>query len=121
VYVSVEVVVVFEREKEMLPPEETKTVIVNAHGALILLHTPVTMGELLTVTNVNTEEQRSCRVVDISSNSESGMTEVGMEFIEPAPKFWRVAFPPLNWSPRSLEAKGHRPQIVAPPWTAREK
>jgi hypothetical protein len=119
--VSAEVVVAFERAKETLPPENTKTVIVNAHGALILLRTPVTMGELLTVTNANTEEQLSCRVVDISSNSESGMTEVGMEFIEPAPKFWRVSFPPLNWTPRSPEAKRHRPQIVAPPLTAKEK
>jgi hypothetical protein len=121
VHVSAEVVVVFERAKEDVTPENTSTVIVNAHGALLLLRTPVTVGELLTVRNVSTEEQLSCRVVDISCNSESGLTEVGMEFIEPAPKFWRVAFPPLDWTPRCPEAKGYRPQMVEQPVTAKEK
>jgi hypothetical protein len=121
VYVSVEVVVAFNRAKEHLPPEHTKTVIVNAHGALILLRTAVTMGELLTVRNVVTQEQLSCRVVDLSSISESGIAEVGMEFTEPAAKFWHVAFPPLNWSPRCLEAKGHRPQTAAQPLIVKGK
>jgi hypothetical protein len=30
---------------------------------------------------------------------------VGIEFDEPAPRFWRVAFPPEDWSPHSPEAK----------------
>jgi hypothetical protein len=121
VYVNVEVVVAFNRAKEPLPPEHTKTVVVNAHGALILLGTAVTMGELLTVRNVMTQEQLTCRVVDLSSISESGIAEVGMEFTEPAAKFWRVAFPPANWTPRCLEAKGHTPQTAAPPLTAKGK
>jgi hypothetical protein len=105
-----------------LPPEQTKTVVVNAHGALILLRTAVTMGELLTVRNVMTEEQLSCRVVDLSSISESGIAEVGMEFTEPAPQFCHIAFPPANWTPRCAEAKCHSPQTVAPqPMTAKRK
>jgi len=121
VYVGVDVVVAFHRAKEPRPPEQTKTVVVNAHGALILLRTAVTMGELLTVRNVMTQEQRSCRVVDLSSISESGIAEVGMEFVEPAAQFWRVAFPPPNWTPRCAEAKGHSPQIVAQPLAAKKK
>jgi hypothetical protein len=121
VYVSVEVVVGFERALEKLPPEQAKTVIVNAHGALILIRTPVTIGELLTVRNVRTEEQLSCKVVDLAANSESGVMEVGVEFLEPAPKFWRVAFPPANWTPRCAEAKGHRPPTASQPVVAKEK
>jgi hypothetical protein len=120
VYVGVDLVVAFERAEDV-PPEKTTTVVVNAHGALVLLRTPVTMGELLTVRNVNTEEQLCCRVMDISSNSESGLTEVGLEFLEPAPRFWRVAFPPLNWTPRCPEAKSYRPQMVEQPVAAKEK
>lgn len=121
VYVGVDVVVAFHRAKEPRPPEHTKTVVVNAHGALILLRTAVTMGELLTVSNVMTQEQLSCRVVDLSSISESGIAEVGMEFVEPAAQFWRVAFPPANWTPRCAEAKGHSPQTAAQPVPAKRK
>jgi hypothetical protein len=117
----VEVVVGFNRAKQQLPPEHTKTVVINVHGALILLRTAVTMGELLTVRNVMTQEQLTCRVMDLSSISESGIAEVGMEFIEPTANFWHVSFPPANWTPRCLEAKGHRPQTAAPPLTAKGK
>jgi hypothetical protein len=119
-YVGVDVEVSFHRAKEPLPPEQTKTVVINAHGALILVRTAVTMGELVTVRNVKTQEQLSCRVVDLSSISESGIAEVGMEFVEPAPQFWHVAFPPANWTPRCAEAKGHSPQ-TAQPVTAKQK
>ncbi|HKV63670.1 MAG TPA: hypothetical protein VJO16_17315 [Candidatus Acidoferrum sp.] len=34
-----------------------------------------------------------------------GKFEVGIEFVELAPRFWRVAFSPEDWSPRSPEAK----------------
>jgi len=36
---------------------------------------------------------------------------VGIEFLEPSPRFWRIAFPPEDWSARSPEAKG----FVTPP------
>jgi hypothetical protein len=121
VYVGVDVVVAFHRAKQPLPPEQTKTVVVNAHGALILLRTAVTVGELLTVSNVMTKERRACRVVDLSSISESGIAEVGTEFVEPAPQFWRVAFPPANWTPRCAEAKGHSPQTAAQPVPVKRK
>ena len=121
VYVGVEVIVGFNRAKEQLAPEHTKTVVINVHGALILLRTSVTMGELLTVRNVMTQEQLTCRVMDLSSISESGIAEVGMEFIEPTANFWHVSFPPSNWTPRCLEAKGHRPQTAAQPLVAKGK
>jgi hypothetical protein len=38
--------------------------------------------------------------------------EVGIEFLGPAPRLWRVAFPPEDWSPRSPEAK--RRTVVTP-------
>jgi hypothetical protein len=115
VYVSVEVVVAFKKANEKVSAERTKTIVVNAHGALILLRTAVKIGELLTLKNTMTEEERSCRIVDLGSSAESETIEVGVEFLEPAPKFWRVAFPPANWTPRCAEAKGHRPQIAAQP------
>jgi hypothetical protein len=43
------------------------------------------------------------------------MTEVGIEFIEPAPRFWRVSFPPAGWTSRGAEATGYVPRIASPP------
>jgi len=32
-------------------------------------------------------------------------TQVGVEFMLPNPTFWRVAFPPKDWTPRHPDAK----------------
>jgi hypothetical protein len=32
-------------------------------------------------------------------------SEIGLEFSEPRPSFWRVAFPPEDWSSRHPEAR----------------
>jgi hypothetical protein len=84
--------------------EQTSTMIVNAHGALIQLRTVVKLGDLLQVKNLKTAEELHCKVVDINPGS-NGVQEVGIEFAEPNPRFWRVSFPPSDWSPRSAEAK----------------
>jgi len=34
-----------------------------------------------------------------------GQGEIGLEFSEPRPAFWRVTFPPEDWSPRHPEAR----------------
>lgn len=91
--------------------EETVTSIVNAHGVLIFLAENVTLGQTLIVRNIKSNEQLQAEVVDIGAAYE-GKTEIGIEFIEAAPRFWRVAFPPEDWSPRSPEAKR---RSVSPP------
>jgi hypothetical protein len=75
---------------------------------------------LLIVRNAKTQEELSCRVVDFDSSSQLDRKEVGIEFIQPAPRFWGVGFPPVDWSSRSPEAKGYRPKIVAPPSTTKK-
>jgi hypothetical protein len=84
--------------------EITKTSVVNAHGAAILLRHAVTLGALLKITNMKTGETSMATVVDLPTGAESG-AEVGVELQKPSPRFWRVAFPPEDWSPRSPEAK----------------
>jgi hypothetical protein len=95
--------------------ERTKTLVVNAHGGLLMLHEAVLAGQLLTLTNVATSEEIICKVIDINAGS-NGTPEIGVEFAESCPRFWRVSFPPADWSPRSLEARRlpHRkPQSAA--------
>ena len=84
--------------------EITKTAVVNAHGAAILLRHAVSLGANLKITNVKTGEISMATVVDIPNGAEAG-AEVGIELKEPSPRFWRVAFPPEDWTPRSAEAK----------------
>jgi hypothetical protein len=84
--------------------EHTKTLIVNAHGALLQLQEPVRDGQMLGVRNVITGEEMPCRVVDLSPGA-TGVAEIGVEFAEPNPRFWRVSFPPVDWSARNPEAK----------------
>lgn len=88
--------------------EDTRTLIVSAHGALFVLEMPVQPGELLTLKHKKTQEQLVCRVIN-SSPDQSGKSEVGVEFEHPLPKFWRIAFPPADWSPRSADAKPPTP------------
>jgi hypothetical protein len=84
--------------------EETVTSIVNVHGALILLGESVDVGTILKIRNVKSDEERSCRVADIGGLLD-GKTRVGIKFVEPCPRLWRIAFPPENWSPRGPESK----------------
>ena len=88
--------------------EETTTLIVNAHGALIQLALTVEIGRLLRIKNTQTMEELVCRVVSLGLD-QPGKREVGIEFELPSPRFWRIAFPPSDWTPRSPDAKAPTP------------
>jgi hypothetical protein len=75
--------------------ERTSTLIVNAHGALIQLRERVLIAQPLRIQNLATNEELACSVMDINPGS-NGIPEVGIEFHEPCPHFWRVSFPPAD-------------------------
>ena len=84
--------------------EEAETSVVNVQGALIFLAEKVILGQSLSIRNIKSLQELQAEVVDVGA-IHNGNFEVGIEFLEPAPRFWRVAFPPEDWSPRSPEAK----------------
>jgi len=104
VLLSIEVIVAGERATGTKFAEQTTTVVVNAHGALVLLKEMVRAEQLLRIRNVASGEEQACKVVD-QAEITSGKTEVGIEFIEHAPRFWRIAFPPEDWNVNCPEAK----------------
>ena len=106
VMVKVSVMVLAGEADNKPVSEETRTVTVNAHGAMILLGLKVSIGQLLTLRNSTTGEEIACRVVYVSPH-ESEKRQVGVDFINPCPRFWRISFPPSDWSTRSPEAKGN--------------
>lgn len=83
--------------------EATRTLVINAHGALVTLDMRVSIGLQLTLRNGKTNEEVACKVVYVGQ--QLSKAEVGLEFLKPAPNFWHIAFPPADWSPRSAEAK----------------
>jgi hypothetical protein len=68
--------------------ELTHTIIVNSHGALILLAAAVAVNQIIRLENSNTKEELLCRVTSLGQNF-MGKTQVGVEFIYPSPEFWR--------------------------------
>jgi hypothetical protein len=84
--------------------EETETLAINAHGALILLNARVTSGSKMVLQHKRTQEEQECHVVFLGP-VRSGRAEIGLEFALARPSFWRVAFPPEDWSPRNAESR----------------
>ena len=76
--------------------EEARTLVVNAHGALISLATPVAAGQHITISNKATHQSLDCRIVYLG-NAQGGKTQMGIEFVKPSPSFWQIDFPPDDW------------------------
>lgn len=85
--------------------EQTHTLVVNAHGALISLDLPVWAGQVVILQNPETSEEQTCRIIRVNPKRE-GKAEVGIEFLKPAPNFWPVAFPSSDWIPHAPEITG---------------
>jgi hypothetical protein len=71
--------------------EHTETADVSAHGALVALSTDVERSQTLLVTNLQTNEDRACRVARLVRMGK-GETLVGIEFLRPSPHFWSIDF-----------------------------
>jgi hypothetical protein len=84
--------------------EETETLAINAHGALVLLQSRLTSGSKVLLQHKRTQEEQECSVVFLGP-VRSGKAEIGLEFSSPRPAFWRVAFPPEDWTPKHPEAR----------------
>lgn len=82
--------------KDKFFEEETHTLIVNAHGALIALASKVVKNQKLRLTNRATKAEQVCRVASVGPNS-GGKGQIGIEFLTPSPDFWHISFPPEDW------------------------
>jgi hypothetical protein len=84
--------------------EETETLAINAHGALVLLAAPVATGLKVVLKHNKTQEEQECAVVFLGPQKGS-KAEVGLEFCTARPAFWRVTFPPEDWTSHHPEAR----------------
>ncbi len=83
-------VVRFQDSNKRFISETTHTVIVNEHGALILLAASVEVDQIIRLENSNSEEELLCRVASLGP-SFMGKTQIAVEFIMPTPGFWSAA------------------------------
>jgi hypothetical protein len=104
-------VVVRGKNGDMPFTEEARTITVNAHGCMIRLAAKLVRGQELAIVNPMTVEELPCTVSFIGQK-DSGKTEVGLEFIEPSPLFWRITFPSDDWDP--AERKHHTATSTRP-------
>lgn len=79
--------------------EETITLVVNAHGALITMGGQTAVRQKLGIVKLGSGEELGCHVVHLGAVSD-GKTEVAIEFVIPATFFWRISFPPADWGSR---------------------
>jgi len=76
--------------------EETFTVTVSAHGALVMLGTKVAIGQKVTLMNPKNWDECEGRV-SYMGREHAGLAQVAIEFLRPAPEFWPITSPPPGW------------------------
>jgi len=70
--------------------EETSTIDANQDGCLMLMETVVVRGQRLYLANMRNQAEQECRVIHVGRRVR-GKARIGVEFIRPAPHFWRPA------------------------------
>lgn len=98
VFLSTPICVTGRDSKSREFAENTRTLVVNAHGALISLAAALTAGQPITVRTEDAQQSRECRVVYLESRN-SAKSLLGIEFFKPAPAFWQIDYPPDDWVP----------------------
>jgi len=114
VLVAVPIAVLLARPNQKPISEKTSTLVVNAHGALVLLAMKLFAGDPVTLINPQTDEQQPARVVYLGPQ-QADKQEIGIEFVKPSPLFWRIAFPPRDWTPSHEDAKGFAKRLPPQP------
>jgi hypothetical protein len=80
---------------------EASTVSVNPQGALVLLKESLAADTRLILEHGGTREKVACRVAKSGKEMPEGF-HVPVEFDAPAPGFWKIDFPPVDWRPDEL-------------------
>ncbi len=96
VLLSVPIVVSGKTIEDQPFTEEARTLVVNAHGALIALAAKVVANQVITMANKATKQSQDCRVVHVG-NAQGGKQQLGIEFVKASPTFWQIDFPPDDW------------------------
>jgi hypothetical protein len=99
-------VLVYGRDVDNTPfHEPARMLSLNQNGGLLALSAKVNQGHTILVVNRTTVEEQECRVVSVLVG-QGGKRHVGIEFVQPAPDFWRISFTSPNGKPAQSKACG---------------
>src|ERR1700721_3551618 len=73
--------------------EETHTIVVNAHGALVEMGLALDQGQAVNLLNVRTSDKTEC-MVKLVTPAEAKKFNVALESTKQNPGFWPISFPP---------------------------
>ena len=76
--------------------KDALTLIVNAHGALIMLEAKVAVGHKVIVTNIQSREELEGAVAYVGP-AYAGVARIGIQFSKPTPEFWSLSSTPSDW------------------------
>jgi hypothetical protein len=107
VIMSIPVTVKWRTEDGRDAEESTASLVLSSHGALLPLASALRAGQTLQLLNRATKQEQTCRVAYLGSES-SGKVQVALEFIQPAPEFWHITFPPEHLTEREAAAQSSR-------------
>ena len=68
---------------------------------MVLLKQSLPAETRMVLEHVGTRERVGCKVVRNAREMAEGF-HIPIEFDSPAPDFWRIAFPPLDWRPDEM-------------------
>jgi len=86
--------------------EETVTLSINSHGALMALSANVALGQRLLLMNPQTWDEVEARVSRLAALYDQ-RTEVAVEFAQPAPQFWAIGRQRYEPSPNRETIANH--------------
>ncbi len=86
--------------------EETVTLSINSHGALMVLSANVAIGQRLLLMNPQTWDEVEARVSRLEALSDE-RTQVAVEFAHPAPQFWAIGRQRYDHSPARDTGPNH--------------
>lgn len=76
----------------------SKSVSVSAHGGVVLLKSPLTVGQHVQVVNEYNKKKALCRIVSIRFD-DCNRIEGAFEFVEGDANFWSMTFPQAGARP----------------------
>jgi hypothetical protein len=84
--------------------EQTHTIVINAHGALVEMGISLDQGLVVSLLNMRTSEKTEC-AVKLVTRADAKKFNTALEFTNPNPGFWRISFPPDDWNLKHPDAK----------------
>ena len=78
---------------------------INAHGGLLESSVKLPSRQKIALVNPQTQKEVSCTVVRAEGRAEAFFA-IAVEFDQPSPEFWNIAFPPKDWGLAKDAASG---------------